>query len=52
VPDVKRWYALAALIVILDQLSKWVVLENIQFGQTIYVAPGFQVSTQFQNGAT
>jgi signal peptidase II len=39
VPDVKRWYALAALIVILDQLSKWVVLENIQFGQTIYVAP-------------
>ena len=38
-PDVKRWYALAVLVVILDQLSKWVVLDSIQFGQTIYVAP-------------
>ena len=34
-PDVRRWYGLAGLIVVLDQLSKWVVLENIRFGETI-----------------
>jgi len=38
-PDVKRWYALAGLVVVLDQLSKWLVLEKIRFGETIYVAP-------------
>jgi signal peptidase II len=34
-----QWYALAGLIVILDQLSKWVVLNHIQFGETLYVTP-------------
>ena len=34
-----HWYALAGLVIVLDQLSKWVVLNHIQFGETIYVAP-------------
>ena len=38
-PDVKRWYALAGLVIVLDQLSKWLVLEKVRFGETIYVAP-------------
>ena len=38
-PDAKRWYALAGLVIVLDQLSKWLVLETIRFGETIYVAP-------------
>lgn len=38
-PDAKRWYALAGLVVVLDQLSKWVVLDQIRLGDVIYVAP-------------
>ena len=38
-PKAGHWYGLAALVVVLDQPSKWIVLENIRFGETIYVAP-------------
>ena len=38
-PKAGHWYGLAALVVVLDQVSKWIVLENIRFGETIYVAP-------------
>ena len=34
-PSAGRWYALAGLVVVLDQLSKWLVLENIRYGETI-----------------
>jgi signal peptidase II len=34
-PDARRWYALAGLVVVLDQLSKWVVLDTIRLGETI-----------------
>ena len=33
------WYGLAGLVVVLDQLSKWVVLNTIGPGEVIYVAP-------------
>jgi len=39
VPKPTHWYGLAGLVIVLDQLSKWVVLENIGLGETIYVAP-------------
>jgi signal peptidase II len=51
VPDAKRWYALAGLVVILDQLSKWVVLENIRFGETIYVTPFWNWVLTYNPGA-
>ena len=50
-PDAKRWYALAGLVIIFDQLSKWVVLENIRFGQTIYVAPFWNWVLTYNPGA-
>lgn len=50
-PDAKRWYALAALVIILDQLSKWLVLENIHFGEIIYVAPFWNWVLTFNPGA-
>ena len=50
-PDVKRWYALAGLVVVLDQLSKWVVLEYIRFGETIYVAPFWNWVLTYNPGA-
>lgn len=34
-----HWYALAGLVMVLDQLSKWVVLGHIGYGEVIYVAP-------------
>ena len=50
-PDVRRWYGLAGLIVVLDQLSKWVVLENIRFGETIHVAPFWNWVLTYNPGA-
>jgi len=46
-----HWYALAGLVIILDQISKWLVLANIEFGQTIYVAPFWNWVLTFNPGA-
>jgi len=45
------WYGLAAIVIVLDQLSKWVVLNQIQFGETIYVAPFWNWVLTFNPGA-
>ena len=50
-PDAKRWYALAGLVIVLDQLSKWLVLENIHFGETIYVTPFWNWVLTYNPGA-
>ena len=50
-PDVKRWYALAGLVVVLDQLSKWLVLQSLGFGETIYVAPFWNWVLTYNPGA-
>lgn len=50
-PDAKRWYGLAGLVIVLDQLSKWVVLENIRFGEVIYVAPFWNWVLTYNPGA-
>ena len=34
-----RWYALAALVVVLDQATKWVVLELLAFGESVPALP-------------
>ncbi len=46
-----RWFVLAGLVIVLDQLSKWVVLNHIQFGETIYVAPFWNWVLTFNPGA-
>lgn len=50
-PKAAHWYALAGLIVVLDQLSKWIVLENIRLGEVLYVAPFFNWVLTFNPGA-
>ena len=50
-PKVGHWYALAALVIVLDQISKWFVLENIRPGETIYVAPFWNWVLTFNPGA-
>jgi signal peptidase II len=47
----RRWYALAALIVVLDQLSKAVVLGLMRTGEVIYVAPFFNWVLTWNRGA-
>ena len=47
----KPWFGLAGLVVVLDQLSKWVVLNHIEFGQTIYVAPFWNWVLTYTPGA-
>ena len=50
-PRAGHWYALAGLVVILDQISKWVVLHHIRLGETIYVAPFWNWVLTFNPGA-
>jgi signal peptidase II len=46
-----RWYALAALVIVLDQLSKWIVLGHIGYGESIHVAPFWNWVLAFNTGA-
>ena len=50
-PKAGHWYALAGLVVVLDQISKWVVLNHIEFGETIYVAPFWNWVLTYNPGA-
>jgi len=46
-----RWYALAAIVIVLDQITKQVVLASIQLGETIYVAPFWNWVLTYNRGA-
>lgn len=48
---IDRWLWLAGVIIILDQLSKWVVLATLQPGDSRYVAPFFNWVLTFNTGA-
>lgn len=50
-PKPAHWYGLAGLVVILDQLSKWLVLASLQFGEAIYVAPFWNWVLTYNPGA-
>ena len=50
-PSAARWYGLAVLVIVLDQLSKWVVLGHLQLGETIYVAPFWNWVLTYNPGA-
>ena len=50
-PNPVRWYGLAVLVIVLDQLSKWVVLGRLQFGETVYVAPFWNWVLTYNPGA-
>lgn len=45
------WYGLAALVIVLDQLSKWVALSHIPFGETLYFASFWNWVLTFNPGA-
>lgn len=46
-----RWYALALLVVALDQLSKGLARQWLVYGQPVTVLPVFDLSLHFNPGA-
>lgn len=50
-PKVGHWYGLAGVVIVVDQLSKWLVLESIRFGETIYVTPFWNWVLTYNPGA-
>lgn len=49
--NIKPWLWLAAAIIVLDQISKWVILGTLQPGESRYVAPFFNWVLTFNTGA-
>ncbi|WP_246167635.1 signal peptidase II [Propionivibrio limicola] len=49
--SIKPWLWLAGLVILLDQLSKWIVLGAMRPGETRYVAPFFNWVLAFNPGA-
>lgn len=49
--NIDRWLWLAGVIVVVDQISKWLVLAWLRPGDSIYVAPFFNWVLTFNSGA-
>ena len=47
----RPWFILAGVVVLLDQMSKWAVLENIRFGETIYLTSFWNWVLTYNPGA-
>jgi len=45
------WLASSALVVVLDQLSKWLIEQALAFGQTVAVLPFFNLVLVYNPGA-
>lgn len=49
--NIRPWLWLAAALVVVDQISKWIVLGSLHPGETRYVAPFFNWVLTFNSGA-
>ena len=49
--NIKSWLWLAAALIAVDQISKWIVLGALQPGDSHYVAPFFHWVLTFNSGA-
>lgn len=47
----RLWLGLAGIIIVLDQISKWVALDALRMGETRYVAPFWNWVLTFNPGA-
>lgn len=45
------WYVLGLLILVLDQLSKWLITHTLEPFETIQVFPGFDLTLRYNKGA-
>lgn len=46
-----RWLWLSGLAVVLDQITKWLIVFNLQKGEIIPVLPGFNLTHVYNPGA-
>ncbi|MFW8566335.1 signal peptidase II [Orrella sp. 11846] len=46
-----KWLRLAGLVIVLDQLSKWVIVANLTFAQRIPLLPFFDLTLLYNKGA-
>ena len=49
--NIKSWLWFAAALIVIDQISKWIVLGTLRPGETRYVAPFFNWVLTFNSGA-
>ena len=49
--NIASWLWVAATVILLDQVSKWIVLGTLHPGQSIYVTPFFNWVLTFNSGA-
>ena len=49
--NIKPWLWLAGIVILLDQLSKWIALGALRPGETRYVAPFWNWVLTFNPGA-
>ena len=49
--NIRPWLWLAGLVVLLDQVSKWIALGTLRPGESRYVAPFFNWVMTFNSGA-
>ena len=47
----RLWLGLAGIIIVLDQISKWIALDALRMGETRYVAPFWNWVLTFNPGA-
>jgi signal peptidase II len=46
-----RWFALAAAVILLDQVTKWAVLENFAYGERREITKFFNLVLVYNKGA-
>jgi signal peptidase II len=46
-----RWIWISILIIVLDQLTKWLIVQNLAFGKVIPVLPFFNLTLLYNMGA-
>ncbi len=50
-PRTWRWFALAAAVVLADQVTKWAVLQNFAYGERLPVTGFFNLVLAYNKGA-
>ena len=45
----KRYYGLALFLIVLDQVTKWIVVQTMTIGQSIELIPGWLYLTSYRN---
>lgn len=45
------WFGISALVVVLDQLTKWMVVATIPYGESVSIFPFFNLTLIYNTGA-